>query len=166
MSWVSIYIDINFLAPIPYISSEIIDFPSKFLPKSMNFSRSIPIQKKLACRPEKVGLFHDIRLRKNPNWLELAQDRLKLAHPPLVNAHLRVAAHHLAPHRPPTSLHLAARSATTPAHLHACPSFSPASARSSATRATSAGTAPPGPAPHRLPQCCSRVASSRQPTAQ
>jgi hypothetical protein len=39
MFWVLIYIATNFLAPIPLISLEIIDFLFQFPPKSTNSSR-------------------------------------------------------------------------------------------------------------------------------
>jgi hypothetical protein len=59
MSWVLIYIATNFLATIPRISPRIIDFLSKFLPKSTNFSsrisRKSASRKKPARRPAKAG---------------------------------------------------------------------------------------------------------------
>jgi hypothetical protein len=105
MSWVLIYIGTNFLAPIPCISLGIIESFFKFLPKSTNFSNSIPNRLKPVCTPEIARLNQEIRPQKSPirkkpvsnrlkpaHRLKLAQDRLKPAYP-AVNA--------IHPHRPP-----------------------------------------------------------------
>jgi hypothetical protein len=70
MSWALNYIASNYLTPIPFISSEIVDFPSEFLPKSMNFSNSIPNQLKPTCTPKIAGLYKNFWPRKNPNRLK------------------------------------------------------------------------------------------------
>jgi hypothetical protein len=60
--------------------SQIHRFPSKFLPKSMNFSRSTPIQKKPIYTPEIVGPIEKNCSRKSLNQLKPASNRLKPAH--------------------------------------------------------------------------------------
>jgi hypothetical protein len=67
MSWVLIYISTNFLAPIPLISLEFVDFLSQFPPKSTNSSRRISRKslnrQKPALRPAKA----DIPAKVGPN---------------------------------------------------------------------------------------------------
>jgi hypothetical protein len=139
MSWVLIYIVTNFLAPIPCISLEIVNFLSKFLPKSMNISTRISRKSPSWKKPALDRL-------KPAHWLKPAQDRLKPAYP-RVNAIAIHSIRSLFSHRSlPRSALL--RSSAPAAHL---PPPRAAPCRHHHTPATPASARPTSPRPTRSP---------------
>jgi hypothetical protein len=130
LSWVLIYIATNFLSPIPCISLGIDDFPSEFLPKSTNFSNSIPNRQKLACTPEIAGQYQKFGSRKSPNWLKPAHRPTKAGQPAKAGPR-PVKVSRSAGQRP---THHPARSARPPpASIHQPPSHQAASPSSCST---------------------------------